>query len=365
MPEETVSLPVDLDVPFSPIPVRAGGQIHLVYELFVHNSFPHSIELNRLEVISGELEGQNSQSVNIAEPARNIPSYISYSGKELAENTIYLHENLRKTRRQAFESSTLACIYIWFSIERGRLIPQKLRHRIYFKAILNDSSHREEVMEGAATAVLPVATPILSPPLQGQNWLAVHGPSNTSEHRRALIPYAQNPYFPQRFAIDWVRIGNDGKLFASDSSLNKNWYSYNNEVIAVADGMIVDARDSIRDNDPLSKQTITPLTLESAAGNYLILDLGDRNYAVYAHLQPETLLVKIRETVQRGQIIARVGNSGSSAYPHLHFHVGNTPAPLISQGLPYILGSFERSGVGKISSRREMEIPLENMVVNF
>jgi hypothetical protein len=365
MADVSISSLIDLDVPFSPIPFRSGGQTHLVYELFVHNSAPYVMELTRLEVLPGGHETHSSQPEDMTKNSNATPPFVSYSGKELSENTIYLSETLRKAKLQSLESCTLACIYVWISLERGMPIPQKLHHRLHFRSLLGKSSHREEIVEGAHSAVLPPVAYALLPPVKGSNWLALHGPSNTSEHRRALIPYARNPYFPQRFAIDWVRIGKDGKLFALDSSQNKNWHGYGSEVIAAADAMIIDARDGTPDNEPLAKPSQPSLTLQNAAGNFLVLDMGDHNYAVYAHLQPGSLQVKVGEQVPRGKGIALIGNSGSSEYPHLHFHVGSTPAPLISQGLPYILESFERSGVGKIPSRREMELPLENMMVNF
>lgn len=51
-----------------------------------------------------------------------------------------------------------------------------------------------------------------------------------------------------------------------------------------------------------------------------MLDLGDNRHAFYGHLLPGSLRVKPGDRVRRGQVIGRLGNSGNSTGPHLHFH---------------------------------------------
>src|SRR4249919_1140467 len=42
--------------------------------------------------------------------------------------------------------------------------------------------------------------------------------------------------------------------------------------------------------------------------------------------------------------LGRVGNSGNTSAPHLHFHVMDGPSPLASHGLPYVIDSFTVTG---------------------
>lgn len=72
------------------------------------------------------------------------------------------------------------------------------------------------------------------------------------------------------------------------------------------------------------------------------LDLGHGLRAFYAHLQPGSVRVKTGELVKRGQVLGRLGNSGNSAGPHLHFHV---VVPLPKSRLPV------PSSTGKTNSR--------------
>lgn len=70
------------------------------------------------------------------------------------------------------------------------------------------------------------------------------------------------------------------------------------------------------------------------------IDLGDEAYAVYAHLQPGSPMVKNGDRVRRGQKLALVGNTGNSSEPHLHFHVADRPRAIDAEGVPYAFAFF-------------------------
>lgn len=56
-------------------------------------------------------------------------------------------------------------------------------------------------------------------------------------------------------------------------------------------------------------------------GNYVIIDHGGGEYTLYAHLSQNTVTVMAGDTVEQGQVIAKMGNSGNSTGPHLHFEI--------------------------------------------
>lgn len=56
-------------------------------------------------------------------------------------------------------------------------------------------------------------------------------------------------------------------------------------------------------------------------GNYVIIQHSDGNYSYYAHLAKDSITVMAGDTVERGQVIGKLGHSGSSTGPHLHFEM--------------------------------------------
>jgi murein DD-endopeptidase MepM/ murein hydrolase activator NlpD len=73
--------------------------------------------------------------------------------------------------------------------------------------------------------------------------------------------------------------------------------------------------------------------------NLIIIYHEDGTFAQYVHLKHKGSLVKVGDTVKKGQPIGLSGNTGQSTAPHLHFAVYKpTPSGLVS--IPYILDSI-------------------------
>jgi murein DD-endopeptidase len=85
------------------------------------------------------------------------------------------------------------------------------------------------------------------------------------------------------------------------------------------------------------------VALADAPGNYVALDIGGGRYAFYEHLAPG-LAVRPGQRVRRGQVIARVGSTGSASRPHLHLHVSDASAPLAAEGQPFELAGWRALG---------------------
>ncbi|HKH63012.1 MAG TPA: M23 family metallopeptidase [Flavitalea sp.] len=56
-------------------------------------------------------------------------------------------------------------------------------------------------------------------------------------------------------------------------------------------------------------------------GNHIIIQHTDSSYSGYWHLEKDGVRVHVDDQVVRGQYIGRSGNTGYSAFPHLHFYV--------------------------------------------
>jgi len=162
-------------------------------------------------------------------------------------------------------------------------------------------------------------------PLHGRWWVLWGGP----DERRNYHVVAPD----QRHAYDLVKWRN-GSTHRGSGAANADYLAWGRRVLAPAAGVVVEARDGIRDNVP-QVEVENP---EAPTGNHVVLDLGGGEYAVLAHLRRGSVRVDAGDRVRRGQLLGRVGNSGNSSESHLHFHLQDTPAPLAGIGLPVVFG---------------------------
>lgn len=84
-------------------------------------------------------------------------------------------------------------------------------------------------------------------------------------------------------------------------------------ICAARSGVVIEVRED-SDRGGLDEKYMTDW-------NYLIIQHADTSTALYGHLQQNGGLVKAGDTVIAGQPIALSGNTGYSAFPHLHFQV--------------------------------------------
>jgi Peptidase family M23 len=158
-------------------------------------------------------------------------------------------------------------------------------------------------------------------PLAGTWWVLWGGPDERRNYH-VVVP-------DQRHAYDLVRWKRGG-TYRGAGTRNEQYHAWNRRVLAPARGVVVEARDGIHDNAP-GVETENP---DAPTGNHVVLDLGEGEYAVLAHLRRGTVRVRAGDHVRAGQRLGRVGNSGNSSEPHLHFHLQDSPAPLTGIGLP-------------------------------
>ena len=82
-------------------------------------------------------------------------------------------------------------------------------------------------------------------------------------------------------------------------------------VLAVLDGVVAAVVDGFEDHQTTNRQW--------RPGNYVTIHHDHGKATYYGHLQRDSLSVKVGQRVVTGQQIARVGSSGNSSGPHLHF----------------------------------------------
>ena len=320
--------PIDVNVPMAPTAFHAQGKLNLVYELHITNFGRRPIDLSKIEILDGktELAHYEQQELVTQVERPGVPDV-----------------GLAKLR---IGPGLIAVVFVWLAVDAAPVI---ITHRITVDENL--------AVTCAKVAVQKEVTSIAAP-LVGAGWKAMNGPSNGSIHRRALLPVSGRAHLAQRFAIDYVKVGSDGKTLTGDPKVNASYHAYGAQAVAVADGVISEIKDGIAENTPGPPPPGT--SLEAAAGNHVVLDLGKGRYALYAHLQPKSLKVKAGDHVKRGQALGLVGNSGNTSEPHLHFHLSDGNSPLASEGIPYALDYTDAAG-----KKHQAELPTENEMVGF
>ena len=157
--------------------------------------------------------------------------------------------------------------------------------------------------------------------------------------------FGQRPnLFAQRFAIDWMQLDEAGGFVHGDPSNAHNYDSYGADVLAVGDGTVVEILNDLDDQKPGTLPDPKTITLENVDGNHVVLDLGDGVFAFYAHMQRGSVRVSSGERVKRGEVLGKLGNTGNSSAPHLHFHLMEGPSVLGSNGIPYLIDSLAIAG---------------------
>jgi murein DD-endopeptidase MepM/ murein hydrolase activator NlpD len=359
------SLPIEIAVPTAPIPVRGAGSTHLFYELHLTNFRNTPVELTRVEVLAG-----NDTSGALA----------IYSGQEIASRLFRPGTPPNLPDKHVIAGGMRAIVLLQLTIEGNRPVPSQLRHRLTFSVQTPGAPPVEQTMDLPRVTVGSQQPLVIDPPLRGGDWLAANGPSNTAGHRWALLVVNGTPRIAQRLAIDWIKLGPGGRVAHDDRARNENWFGYGEEVLAVADGTVIATKDGLPENAPMSDKRAVPITLDTLAGNLVVMDIGNGRYATYAHLIPKSLRVSVGAKVRRGQVLGLLGNSGNSDAPHLHFHITDGPSPMGSEGVPYIFESVQyRGNVASLDKLvadepwipqggtvvRTREIPMENAVVRF
>lgn len=328
-PQQPTVAAVMMSVPAAPVPVRAAGSTILVYELHVANIGTRPLRLERLEV----------------QAATTLPStpIAVYDRREIERNVKLLAPRGAPAPK-ALNPGVRAILYMWLAFDSTATLPSALSHRVTFAG--------GDTARGSTIQVRPATNLVVASPVSAGDWWIGLGPSNTSDHRREVLRVGDDtvPHLAQRFAIDWVKM-DARREYARDHQgrRNEDWYSYGEPVRAAADARVAAVVDGIPDNTPGENSRAVAITVGTVFGNYVLLDLGVaegtlHRYALYGHLKPQSVRVRVGESVTRGQLLGAIGNSGNSDGPHLHFQITEAPddaaAPLRGEGVPFLLDTF-------------------------
>ena len=182
-------------------------------------------------------------------------------------------------------------------------------------------------------------------PLRGE-WVAFNSPGDR-------VPSNGTDMLGQRFAFDFIRVDRrKGWHVHPASSLRANLvgfpvheaYAWGQPVHMPFDGEIVDAQDGFPERSRVvpfreiaialkNAVTFDPSRLRTVIGNFVLARSGD-TFAAFAHLTTGSVTARPGQVVRSGDLIGRVGHTGNSTAPHLHFQLMDSPDVLTTRGVP-------------------------------
>jgi Peptidase family M23 len=178
---------------------------------------------------------------------------------------------------------------------------------------------------------------VIGPPLKGE-WAILNPPG----HPKLAFDFlaTKGKKLPYRGATFFRHVLSSISVEAT--------YAWRQPVFAPLDGVVVACSDGAPDRERISmiRDLVTLLAFPpkpgspfpAYGGNYVVLQCGNV-YPLSTHLRCGSVRVKIKDRLRVGDQLGKVGNSGSSIQPHLHFQVmeSENPFPLFGNLLPFKL----------------------------
>ena len=197
---------------------------------------------------------------------------------------------------------------------------------------------------------------IIEFPLRGE-WMAPNTPGKK-------VPSHGTDQLGETFAFDFLQVDweRNGRPFYNTNLLRyvlfgvplNKCYSWGKEIHAPCDGEIIIAEDGYTERRIV--HLISDLFvavknanafnaekdgIQSVAGNYIVLKCSNDVYAAFAHLQKGSIAVSVGQNVKKGDILGKVGHSGNSTAPHLHFQLMDSSNILSAKGIPCAFERYE------------------------
>ena len=159
---------------------------------------------------------------------------------------------------------------------------------------------------------------------------------------------------PGRYSYDLTLVDEEGRMHRGDGKRKEDWLAFGATLRAAGAGRVVETKGDVPDHE-IGVDVVDPEEIKrnpkSLMGNYLVIDHGNGEYSVMAHMKQGSLGVKPGDRVDRGQPVGQVGLSGDAYMVHVHYElVAGTEFDV--EGLP---SSF--SGFGKWVGPRSIPAP--------
>ena len=223
--------------------------------------------------------------------------------------------------------------------------PQAVRIRCTEAAAAKVDEMRVELTLGEAgqallaEAVLPVDVyeqkTALIYPFKGKGVITNAGVTNGGHRNRS-----------GQFALDGIGLdAGYGVNVPGGGRKSEDYAGWGRTIVAPAAGVVVRARADRPDQpDPENsdpKFYAPEYPGGGDPGNHVVIDHGNGEFSMLAHFQAGSVLVKLGDHVEQGQPLGKLGSSGDTQTPHLHYQLQSGPDIVWSDGLPCRFSNLE------------------------
>lgn len=311
-----INAQIKFALPTEPQLFYGKNKTALVYDVHLRDSLGRAIKIERFEIFDDK------------------------------NNLVYDNSNVEKS---IFEGDSNRYVkFVWIDVNE---IPSFITHKINYKIGKQDYLFSKIIKVSPKSKVISIM-----PPVQKGIWYVGNAPADSSHHRRTNTEFylvydsLQDGYIigynNQRFAMDLSKLGKEGRKANNGGKYNSDYNDYGENIVAVADGEVVAVMDFIPDNSnpPYRKSN---WEIDSICGNYIALNIGDNLIALYAHIKPNSIRVKVGDVIKKGTVIGQIGNSGKSSGAHLHFQISKFKVPykesgnsFLSEGISFVFDNY-------------------------
>lgn len=199
---------------------------------------------------------------------------------------------------------------------------------------------------------------IVGLPLKGE-WVAINTPA-------FRVPSHGTDQLGQRYAYDFIKLDVGRRRYHKGSPFQlwtvgvkvTDCYGYGQHVIAPFDSEVVEVMDGLDERKriwPIGDllrvlsnslkfgprlESLSAEEIRQLVGNYVILE-REGVFALFAHLSTGSVLVRKGERLKEGDLLGRVGHTGNSTAPHLHFQLMDRRDAVHAKGVPCAFKEYE------------------------
>ena len=264
--------------------------------------------------LTTEAQSAFGNAANLNAFSRKVRDEAGAAGKVLSENWLKEQDFDVFTRIQEFENSPVPLEIQWAFDGNGKI------GGFFVRPQQAEPSHAFEDYQTQTELHLP---------FKGDWYVGWGGRKREQNYHVDAID--------QRYAYDLV-VMKDGKSFEGDKESLDSYFCFGLDILAPAGGTVVVALDGLPDQVPGEKDPSNP------PGNHVIVDHGNEEYSLFAHLQQGSVKVNEGDKVETGQLLGLCGNSGNTSEPHLHYHLQNSGQFGKGHGLPAPFTAYRADG---------------------